>query len=205
MLLVRFVHPRFGPIKCIRTIRAVQKDEELTVAYGYDHEPSGKSGPEAPDWYKQELHEFQEQEAERRAKDYWLPFSKKKPHPFLHHAKRHLNLPLLLPCSYLNNCLFNIFSLTYYLAALLIFLFGSAVKCLAFAETFMLRRCYDVYRAQQLYRERCNVKSEWSTAWCESAPWVIWSENYALANPESVLCRHANLDEHEKCSQLVRG
>ncbi|XP_039975029.1 histone-lysine N-methyltransferase SETD7-like isoform X2 [Xiphias gladius] len=50
-----FVHPRFGPIKCIRTLRAVQKDEELTVAYGYDHGPTGKSGPEAPDWYKQEL------------------------------------------------------------------------------------------------------------------------------------------------------
>lgn len=68
-LLLRFVHPRFGPIKCIRTIRAIQKDEELTVAYGYDHEPSGKSGPEAPDWYKQELREFQEREAERKAKD----------------------------------------------------------------------------------------------------------------------------------------
>ncbi|CAG5993385.1 unnamed protein product [Menidia menidia] len=52
-----FVHPRFGPIKCIRTLMAVQKDEELTVAYGYDHE--GKSGPEAPDWYKQELKLFQ--------------------------------------------------------------------------------------------------------------------------------------------------
>lgn len=69
LLFVRFVHPRFGPIKCIRTIRAVQKDEELTVAYGYDHGPSGKSSPEAPDWYKQELREFQEREAERRAKD----------------------------------------------------------------------------------------------------------------------------------------
>lgn len=69
LLVVRFVHPRFGQIKCIRTIRAVQKDEELTVAYGYDHEPSGKSGPEAPDWYKQELREFQEREAQGRAKD----------------------------------------------------------------------------------------------------------------------------------------
>ncbi|XP_060783257.1 histone-lysine N-methyltransferase SETD7 isoform X1 [Neoarius graeffei] len=64
-----FVHPRFGPIKCIRTIRAVHEDEELTVAYGYDHESSGKSGPEAPDWYKQELREFQEREAEKRVKD----------------------------------------------------------------------------------------------------------------------------------------
>ncbi|TSO15265.1 Histone-lysine N-methyltransferase SETD7 [Bagarius yarrelli] len=56
-----FVHPRFGTIKCIQTIRAVQKNEELTVAYGYDHEPSGRSDPEAPDWYKQELQEFQKQ------------------------------------------------------------------------------------------------------------------------------------------------
>lgn len=59
----RFVHPRFGPIKCIKTIRAVQKDEELTVAYGYDHDPIGKSGPEAPDWYKQELVVFQQRQA----------------------------------------------------------------------------------------------------------------------------------------------
>lgn len=29
------------------------------VAYGYDHEPTGKNGPEAPDWYKQELEVFQ--------------------------------------------------------------------------------------------------------------------------------------------------
>ncbi|MGH0127016.1 UNVERIFIED_CONTAM: hypothetical protein FKN15_027876 [Acipenser sinensis] len=41
-----FVHPRFGPIKCIRTLRAVESDEELMVAYGYDHSPLGKSGPE---------------------------------------------------------------------------------------------------------------------------------------------------------------
>lgn len=39
------------------------------MAYGYDHESSGKSGPEAPDWYKQELREFQEREAEKRVKD----------------------------------------------------------------------------------------------------------------------------------------
>lgn len=61
--LCRFVHPRFGPIKCIRTVRAVQKDEELLVAYGYDHKATGESGPEAPDWYKQELEEFQQRQA----------------------------------------------------------------------------------------------------------------------------------------------
>ncbi|XP_020509036.1 histone-lysine N-methyltransferase SETD7 [Labrus bergylta] len=59
-----FLHPRFGIIKCIRTLRAVQKDEELYVAYGYDHEATGKNGPEAPDWYKLELKDFlQRQEA----------------------------------------------------------------------------------------------------------------------------------------------
>lgn len=59
ILMSRFVHPRFGPIKCIRTLRAVEADEELTVAYGYDHSPPGKSGPEAPDWYQVELKAFQ--------------------------------------------------------------------------------------------------------------------------------------------------
>ncbi|KAK5865314.1 hypothetical protein PBY51_016488 [Eleginops maclovinus] len=54
-----FVHPRFGLIKCIRTLRAVHKGEELLVAYGYDHEEKGDSGPEAPEWYRQELQEFQ--------------------------------------------------------------------------------------------------------------------------------------------------
>ncbi|KAM3842564.1 histone-lysine N-methyltransferase SETD7 [Diretmus argenteus] len=57
-----YVHPRFGSIKCVRTLRAVQKDEELTVAYGYDHEPSGKNGLEAPDWYKRELKVFQQRQ-----------------------------------------------------------------------------------------------------------------------------------------------
>ncbi|XP_061757526.1 histone-lysine N-methyltransferase SETD7 isoform X1 [Nerophis ophidion] len=58
-----FIHPRFGLIKCIRTLKAVQKDEELTVAYGYDHEATGKKGLEAPDWYKQELHAFQQRQS----------------------------------------------------------------------------------------------------------------------------------------------
>ncbi|XP_053559659.1 histone-lysine N-methyltransferase SETD7-like [Bombina bombina] len=54
-----FTHPRFGSIKCIRTIMAVEPDEELTVAYGYDHNSSEKNGPEAPEWYQQQLMEFQ--------------------------------------------------------------------------------------------------------------------------------------------------
>ncbi|KAM5194809.1 histone-lysine N-methyltransferase SETD7 [Mantella aurantiaca] len=54
-----FVHPRFGPIKCIRTISYVEKDEELTVAYGYDHNAAGNNGPEAPEWYQQQLKAYQ--------------------------------------------------------------------------------------------------------------------------------------------------
>ncbi|KAG8522172.1 Histone-lysine N-methyltransferase SETD7 [Galemys pyrenaicus] len=54
-----FMHPRFGPIKCIRTLRAVEAEDELTVAYGYDHSPPGKSGPEAPEWYRLQLKAFQ--------------------------------------------------------------------------------------------------------------------------------------------------
>ncbi|KAM9375981.1 histone-lysine N-methyltransferase SETD7 [Pholidichthys leucotaenia] len=57
-----FVHPRFGPIKCIRTLTAVQKDDELTVAYGYNHQSAEKNGLEAPDWYKRELEVFQQKE-----------------------------------------------------------------------------------------------------------------------------------------------
>lgn len=59
----RFVHPRFGPIKCIRTLRSVQVDEELMVSYGYNHESTVGNGPEAPDWYKQDLEEFQQKQS----------------------------------------------------------------------------------------------------------------------------------------------
>lgn len=48
----RFNHPRFGEIKCIRTIKEVYPGDELTVAYGYDHE---KLDSEAPYWYREEL------------------------------------------------------------------------------------------------------------------------------------------------------
>lgn len=48
----RFEHPRFGQIKCIRTIQPVRPDEELTVAYGYNH---AKLETDAPDWYKEGL------------------------------------------------------------------------------------------------------------------------------------------------------
>jgi histone-lysine N-methyltransferase SETD7 len=40
-------HPRFGHIKCVRTVKPVEKGDEFLVYYGYD-----KDGPDgAPDWY----------------------------------------------------------------------------------------------------------------------------------------------------------
>lgn len=39
-----FDHPRFGPIKCIVSLRPIAKDEELTVHYEYDLAV-------APPWY----------------------------------------------------------------------------------------------------------------------------------------------------------
>ena len=51
----RFEHPRFGRIKCIRTIQPVESGDELTVAYGYDH---NKLDTDAPDWYKRILNEW---------------------------------------------------------------------------------------------------------------------------------------------------
>jgi len=53
---LRFNHPRFGEIKCIRTIKPVESGDELTVAYGYDH---NKLDTDAPEWYKRKLKEFQ--------------------------------------------------------------------------------------------------------------------------------------------------
>lgn len=64
-----FIHPRFGLIKCIRSIDAVQKDEELTVDYEYENEISGKSGPEAPEWYTKLLQEFQQKGSGREANE----------------------------------------------------------------------------------------------------------------------------------------
>lgn len=40
----------------------MKKDEELVVAYGYTDESTGEKGPEAPDWYKQKLEEFQQRQ-----------------------------------------------------------------------------------------------------------------------------------------------
>lgn len=50
-----FQHPYFGKIKCICTIKSVQANEELTVAYGYDHNGLGRNEADAPQWYKDSL------------------------------------------------------------------------------------------------------------------------------------------------------
>ena len=47
-----FDHPRFGLIKCIRTLQPVKKDEEFLVTYDYEH---GEDGQDVPEWYKKEV------------------------------------------------------------------------------------------------------------------------------------------------------
>jgi len=54
----RYDHPRFGKIKCIRTIKPVKAGEELTVEYGYDHNGLGINNPDAPQWYKSQYQRF---------------------------------------------------------------------------------------------------------------------------------------------------
>ena len=46
-----FTHPRFGEIKCIRTLCPVRKGEELTCNYGYNHKFPGTSEDDLPKWY----------------------------------------------------------------------------------------------------------------------------------------------------------
>ena len=47
-----FVHPRFGPIKCIRTLVPVSAGEELTCDYGYHHKLPGSDADDLPSWFK---------------------------------------------------------------------------------------------------------------------------------------------------------
>ena len=47
-----FVHPRFGPIKCVRTLRHVPAGEELTCDYGYHHKLPGSEIDDLPSWFK---------------------------------------------------------------------------------------------------------------------------------------------------------
>ncbi|XP_064637241.1 histone-lysine N-methyltransferase SETD7-like [Lineus longissimus] len=42
-----FDHPRFGFIKCIKTIKSVKQGEEITVSYDFDY----KGEKKAPEWY----------------------------------------------------------------------------------------------------------------------------------------------------------
>ena len=58
IFLYRYDHPRFGKIKCIRTIKPVKAGEELTVEYGYDHNGLGINNPDAPQWYKSQYQKF---------------------------------------------------------------------------------------------------------------------------------------------------
>ena len=60
-LLFRYDHPRFGKIKCIRTIKPVKAGEELTVEYGYDHNGLGINNPDAPQWYRDQYQLYLEQ------------------------------------------------------------------------------------------------------------------------------------------------
>ena len=46
-----FTHPRFGEIKCVRTLRPIEKGEELTCHYGYEHKFPGSNEDDLPDWF----------------------------------------------------------------------------------------------------------------------------------------------------------
>lgn len=64
---LRFNHPRFGAIKCIRTIQHVKPGDELIVAYGYDH---SKLDTDAPDWYRHKVKEWNNHSSARRLENY---------------------------------------------------------------------------------------------------------------------------------------
>ncbi len=44
-----FNHPIFGKIKCLKSVKAIEKDEEILVDYGYDEN-------DAPSWYHKPAH-----------------------------------------------------------------------------------------------------------------------------------------------------
>lgn len=48
-----FVHPRFGNIKCIRTLHPITAEEELTCDYGYEHKIPGTSISDLPSWFEE--------------------------------------------------------------------------------------------------------------------------------------------------------
>lgn len=47
-----YSHPRFGEIKCICTLRAVEADEELTCNYGYSHKSVTTGLDDLPGWFE---------------------------------------------------------------------------------------------------------------------------------------------------------
>ena len=47
-----FAHPRFGNIKCIRTLHPVRAGEELTCDYGYQHKIPGTNIDDLPSWFQ---------------------------------------------------------------------------------------------------------------------------------------------------------
>ena len=49
-----FYHPRFGQIKCIRTLRKLDCGEELTCCYDYNHQKTDSTA-DLPDWYLTEF------------------------------------------------------------------------------------------------------------------------------------------------------
>ena len=48
-----FAHPRFGNIKCIRTLHPITAGEELTCDYGYEHKIPGTSINDLPSWFQE--------------------------------------------------------------------------------------------------------------------------------------------------------
>ena len=46
-----FLHPRYGDIKCIATLRDIKAGEELTCDYGYTHKSVTTGLDDLPDWY----------------------------------------------------------------------------------------------------------------------------------------------------------
>ena len=49
-----FHHPRFGEIKCIKTLRMIEHGEELTCCYDYSHQKADNTS-DLPDWYSSEF------------------------------------------------------------------------------------------------------------------------------------------------------
>lgn len=60
-----YSHPRFGDIKCISALRAIQAGEELTCDYGYTHKSVTTGIDDLPDWFVKEREGVQQESIER--------------------------------------------------------------------------------------------------------------------------------------------